>query len=360
MTQPPLLSLGLFALPLLAQGPGGPGNPPPVNARTVTNYAVFATDGTNASFRGLPANAPVGPGINLNAFVGGGPNVPPAAVARTSVMPVATMQGAGLRIVETARIHGTDPNANYACGTSRDAPNTTAPVQGSHTVGVHYAVPANATGTVSINWMGQASGGATSTGAVDVDGDGVADWTGTAGTNNQTTLPVTAGQNGVLLAITTNGGATVTGVGDAGYNTTLVVTFRPTGGGPGTVTVTWTSYGPQCLGSLTGTDSQQNGVLTLNLALAGAPANGFGILVGGVPATTPVPLPFGTCQLLVDPNGAGGGLRSFLTDASGAAAFVYRLRAVAFTMDFQAITFGFDVNNNSVLGSSNALNMTAQ
>lgn len=356
-----LLSLSLtLASSLFAQGPGGPGNPPPINGRTATDYAVFAVDGTAVGFQSVASQTAIPPGINVHAVIGGGPNLPPALGAHTSVMPMATPMGAGLRVNESGRIRGTDPNANYAIGTSQDAPNTTAPVQGRHAVALHFAVAQGGTGTVSIGWMGNASTGASALGAVDVDGDGTPDWTGTAGTNNQTNLPVTAGANGITLVIFTNASATVAGVGNAGYDSSLTVLFRPTGGGTNPVTVTWTANGPQCLGSLTGTDSQANGVLTLNLAVAGAPANGFGILVGGLPAATPVPLPFGTCQLLVDPAGPGGGLRSFVTDANGGAAFVYRLRAIAFQIDFQAVTFGFGPNNTSLLGSTNALNMTAQ
>lgn len=354
------ISLALAASSLLAQGPGGPGNPPPIHGRTATDFAVFANDGTAVAFQSVANQTAIPPGVSVHAALGGGPNVPPALGARSSVMPVWATMGAGLRVVESGRIHGTNATANYSVGTSHDAPNTPAPVQGSHAVQVHFPVAQGGTGTVSIAWMGNASPGASATGAVDVDGDGTADWTGTAGTNNQTSLPVTAGANGVTLAIVTNAGANVAGVGNAGYDSSLTVLFRPTGGGTNPVTVTWTASGPQCLGALTGTDSQANGVLTLNLAVAGAAANGMGILVGGVPATTPVNLPFGTCQLLIDPNGMGGGMRSFVTDATGGATFVYRLRAMPFHIDFQAVTFGFGPNNTSVLGSTNALNMTAQ
>jgi hypothetical protein len=356
-----LLSLSLtLASSLFAQGPGGPGNPPPINGRTATDFAVFAQDGTTVAFDAVASQTAIPPGIGIHAVLGGGPNLPPALGAHSSVMPMAATMGAGLRVVESGRIHGTDPNANYAIGTSQDAPNTTAPVQGRHAVALHFAVAQGGTGVVSIGWTGNASPGASALGAVDVDGDGVPDWTGAAGTNNQTNLPVTAGANGITLAIATNAGATVAGVGNAGYDCSLTVLFRPTGGGTNPVTVTWTATGPQCLGSLSGTDTQANGVLTLNLAVAGAPANGFGILLGGAPATSPVPLPFGACQLLIDPAGRGGGMRSFVTDANGAATFVYRVRAIAFTIDFQAVTFGFGPNNTSLLGSTNALNMTAQ
>jgi hypothetical protein len=327
-------------------------------ANTVTDYAVFATDGTQTGFQSVAGNTSIGSGLAIHAVVGGGPRTRPDALAHTSVVPVTSTMGAGLRVVETGRVHGTAAATNYAAGTSSDPPASPSPTQGAHTVAMHFAVNAGVTGSVSIAWTGQASAGASASAAVDVDGDGVPDWTGTAGTSNQTTLPVTAGSNGVVIAITTAGSAVVTGPGEAGYDSALSVLFRPTGGG-GTVTVTWTANGPQCLGSLTGTDSLANRMLTLTLAVAGAPPNGFGIMAVGGTAATPVNLPFGTCQLLVDPNSAGGGLRSFLTDASGAATLDFRVRAAPFTTNFQAITFGF-VGTNGVLGSTNALNMTAQ
>jgi hypothetical protein len=241
-----------------------------------------------------------------------------------------------------------------SAGTSADAPGTASPTQGAHSVALHFAVPSGTAGTVAISWSGQQSAGASVTGAVDVDGDGIPDWTGQGGTPSHTTLNVTAGANGVTLTVTTNGSAAVTGPGREHYAASLLVSFRP--GSTSPLTFTWTPSGPQCLGSLTGTQTVGTfGDVALHLAVAGGAANGIGVLLSGTAASSPINLPSGTCQLLVDPNGAGFGV--FLTDASGNGAVTLHTRARPMTVDFQALTLGF---TGGALGTTDMQNLTVQ
>lgn len=328
-------------------------------AATATDYGVFASNGTTTNYDAKATGTAIGRGLGVRAAAGGGPMTRPDAHASTFVGPAASFTGGvGLRIVEAGAAHGASPTSTSAAGTA-DAPSGTAsPAQASHDVSITYAVTAGTAGTVSIQWQARASGGASATAAVDVDGDGVADWSGTAAASAQTTLPVTAGANGVTLAIETGGSAAVTGVGDAGYHSSLTVLFRP-GGGTGGLSCTWTPSGAQCLGALAGSDSQQRGYLDLTLAVTGAARTGFGILVVGTAAAAPTPLPLGSCQLLVDP-GTNGGLRAFATDGNGDATLRFRVRAVPFQFDFQALSFGLDPSGAGVLGSSNALNLVCQ
>jgi hypothetical protein len=325
-------------------------------ASTASNFGVLATDGTNTGFHSQASGTPVGRGLSVHAAVASAPRTLPVASAESTVAGAAFHlpgSNAGLVVSEHGGVNNTG-TGTLSAGTSADAPGTASPTQGAHSVALNFAVANGTAGTVEITWNGQQSAGASVTGAVDVDGDGVPDWTGQGGTPNHTSLNVTAGANGVTITITTNGSASVTGPGREHYSATLLVSFRT--GSTTPLTFTWTSSGPQCLGSLTGTQTVGTfGEVALHLAVAGGAANGIGVLLTGTAAASPISLPSGTCQLLVDPNGAGLGI--LLTDASGNGAVTLHTRAHAMTADFQALTLGF---TGGALGTTDMLNLTVQ
>lgn len=344
----PIVLLGALAAPAaLAQSP--------IRAETATDYAVFATDGTDTAFDAEAIATPILRGLHVRASVGGGRMSPPTAWASTQVSPFSPRPGElGLRIVEAGGVASADPQASHAAGTSADAPNTSAPTQGAHSIALGFAVPPGRQGTVTIAWDGQASPGARLGAAVDVDGDGTADWTGAAGSRDLQRIPVTAGPNGVELTITTDGSAAVAGLGRAGYHGGLSVTFIGGGGGP---SCTWTSSGRQCLGALTGTDSVTSRGITLTLDVAGAAQNGLGVLVVGDLASTPFDLPRSNCQLLVDPTPTRL-LHAFVTDATGAARMVFRIPVRPVTTNFQAVTI--ELANSGAIGSTDVLGLVCQ
>ena len=322
-------------------------------AATYTDYGVFASNGTATNHDVRPTQTAVGRGLAVRAAVGGGTTTRPDALATTTVAPVLTTTGYGIRISESGSVASTLAGATLAAGSSSTPANTT-PVVGRHGIEVRYPVAQGSAAQVVIAWGGRATAGATAGASVDVDGDGTADWSGVAGTSATVSLPVTAGANGIAVRILSGGSAALNGIGAENYSTNLTVSVRPAQTG---VTVTWASSGPQCLGALAGSDSQANGMLTLTLGVTGAARTGFGVLVLGAPAATPTALPFGSCQLLVDTS---SGLASFTTDTAGDATVTLRARAVAFTMSFQAVTFGFDATGGSVLGSTNVQGLTCQ
>ena len=346
MIRIPLLAVALLAPFAMAQG----------GASTATNFGVLADDGTTTNLGSVAQGTAVGRGLGVHAAVGASmPRTMPVAFASSFVGPAFSFAGHGLLIHEEADVHNAAATGTLSAGTSADAPGTAAPTQAAHGISATFPVASGTQAVVSIAWDGRQSAGANVSAAIDVDGDGNPDWTGQGGTPARTQLTVTAGANGITLAITTNGSASVTGTGRAGYGASLLVEVRP-GGTSGPFTFTWTAHGPQCLGSLAGSETLgANGGVRFDFAIAGAASSGIGILFAGNAAATPINLPSGSCQLLVDPSGAG--LALFLTDANGNGSATLRSRARAMVVEYQAMTFGFASN---ALGTTNAVNLTVQ
>lgn len=344
-----LLSV-LAVTPLVAQG--GP------TASTSTDYGVLASDGTTTNLDSEAQNTAVGRGLSVRAAVGAA-NTRPSAFAATLVTPATAgrpgMPGAGigLRVLESGAIRTTDPSASLSCGTSNSAPSAPNPAQSAHGVSINFPVVANRTGHVLVIWEARQSAGATVAGSIDLDGDGNADWSGTGAANDRQSFPVTAGANGVTVAITTNGSASLTGAGNAGYHGGLTVLFQPS---PGSLTCTWTAFGRQCVGSLAGSDQTTPRGLALTIDVRGATANTHGVLIVGTQAANPTPLPGNLCDLLVDrqrSHFAGG----FRTDANGDATLRMLVPARAFTIDMQALTMD---RVAQAIGSTNGLNLVCR
>ena len=348
-TQSLFLVAALIA-PLAAQS--GPG------ASTSTDYGVLAGDGASTTLDSEAVNTAIGRGLSVRAAIGAA-NTRPGAVAGTLVAPAGVgrpgMPGAGrgLRVQEHGAIETTDPNATLSCGTSASAPGAATPTQGAHSVAMHFAVAANTGGNVLIAWEARESAGASIAGSVDVDGDGTADWTGTGAANDRQSVPVTAGAQGITITITTNGSASVTGAGRAAYQAALSVVFVPS---PAGLSCTWTSFGPQCVGSLAGADAAHPRGIALTLDVRGATPSTHGFLVVGTQAASPSPLPGNLCNLLVDrqrSHFAGG----FRTDANGDATLQLVVPARAFTIDMQALSFD---RAQQAIGSTNGLNLVCR
>lgn len=345
------LILTLFsAAPLFAQGGV-------ISASTATDYAVLAGDGTSSGFDSVAVNTPLGPGLAVHAGVGGSASSS-GAMAATAVMRGApagsNFPNTGLTIHETGRAVSTDPNASLSAGTSGDAPGMPSPVQGSHAIALDYAVPANATGHVLVQWMARASTAGSLTASVDADGDGNAEWTGTAAAPDRRSIAVTAGATGIHIVISTSGQVALSGSGNEGYDGVLSVAFVPATGG---LTCTWTSFGPSCVGTLQGSDVPGATGIRLTLAVGGATPSTVGVLVLGTAATTPTPLPGGVCDLLIDRGGRPIFTTGFHTDAQGAATILFQIPARALSIDMQALTF--DRANQSI-GSTNGLGLVCR
>lgn len=323
-------------------------------AATSGPWGVFAKNGATTTYDTKAAQTQVGRGLTVRAAVGGAATTRPDGLATSTVQPVLTTTGTAFRFTEAGSVNGTVAGTTLSVGSSSSAVGSQNPAAGAHGVAIRQAVPQGSPASVVISWAGRASAGATLGASIDVDGDGTPDWNTTSGASQTVTLPVTAGANGITINVLTGGSASLTGIGTESYSSNLTVSLRAAQPG---VSCTWASSGPQCLGALTGTDSQASGMLTLTLGVTGAARTGFGVMVLGQPAATPTALPFGSCQLLLDTT---GGLSSFTTDASGDATVTLRARAVAFTMGFQAVTFGFDALGQSVLGSTNVQGLTCQ
>jgi hypothetical protein len=340
----------ILALPLAAQTP-------PVTGSTATDYGALATVNTTTDFHSIAANTAIARALTVGAHAGGptGPNLPgPFARAESSAaLAGLSLLGPGAMIHEAGFAAGIAATDAASCGTSGDNQGNPSPARGPHGVTISFAAAANSTGTVILVWRAFASTGASATVDVDVDGDHVVDFHGVAGTPAQQQFPVTAGANGVVVAITTQGAADVTGIGHAGYDASLGVYFHATVPPP---VVTFTAFGPSCTGTLSGQTATTPRGPAIQLDVAGGPANGFGVLVAGAVLATPINLPNSQCQLLV-----GRHLVSFLRfDGSGAAS--ERLRTpvrVPFDLDFQVVTVDHS-GPTAALGSTNGLHVHGQ
>ncbi|MDA0934714.1 MAG: hypothetical protein O3C51_14780 [Planctomycetota bacterium] len=342
-----LLGLQLTISALCAQG----------GAATQTDFAAFAADGTNTAFDSQAAGTAIGRGLSVQAEIQTNPRTPPQAWATTFVTPLTLRAGSvGLQLREIGGARGDGTRAQITAGTSADAPGTTRPTQGAHAVSFVVPAAAGSTGTVQINWGGQASAGAALAASVDADGDGRPDWRGVAGTPDSQQIAVTAGPRGVRVVLATNGSATASGTNRAVYQGGLSVVFTPDGTGGG-LSCTWTSTSRPCGASLAGSDNATGRLLALTLDVTGASPQGLGLLVVGAPAARPTPLPGSTCSLVLD-LAAAQGLFPFITDAQGDASLTFRVPPRPLTTDFQAVVLG--LGRGATLSATNGLNLVCQ
>lgn len=351
-----LVPLGLV-LPVLAQTP-------PVTVTTATDFGVLATANSQSSFHSVAVNTALPPAFFVGARVGGGNGPGPmsrlaAAEAHTSVVLLTgprpgNQPGLGVHIEEAGMAVGLTATDAALSGSSADAPTATAPTRAAHGLTVAFAAAANATGTVVLNWRGDATANASATVDVDVDGDNVIDFHGVAnGTPVQQQFPVTAGANGVVVSVTTTAAADVQGVGNEHYRAGLSVHFAGTVTQP---TVTFTPFGPSCDGTLSGQMVPTPRGNAVQLDVRGATAGSLAFLVVGAPLATPLNLPGSQCQLLVQP-----GFHGFtLLDANGDGSRVLGVPGrPPITVDFQMLTL--DLSGSTLaLGTTNGLNLQIQ
>lgn len=199
-----------------------------------------------------------------------------------------------------------------------------------------------------------ASPGAAAGVSIDVDGDGVADFSARAnGTAVSQQLPVTAGRNGVTIDITTLGRADVTGIGRERYEASLTVAFAPT---PQPPTCTFTAFGPQCDGALAGSLATTPRGEAIQLDVTGATAGAMGVLVIGPLARTPQPLPGTNCELLLQPANS----QLFWLDRNGDGQQLIPLpRRMPIDINFQVVTV-ITTGSARVRGSTNGVNLVCR
>ena len=130
-----------------------------------------------------------------------------------------------------------------------------------------------------------------------------------------------------------------------------------TGPSPAT-SATFTNFGPSCGADLNGHVST---TIHIGFAVTNAAPASFGVIVAGQPAATPVPLPVGTCDLLLDQRRFLGAL-SFVTDAAGAARVALpRVPPAGLNVSFQAILITPDrTTHTRTLSSSNGTTLVTQ
>jgi hypothetical protein len=127
---------------------------------------------------------------------------------------------------------------------------------------------------------------------------------------------------------------------------------------PPATSATFTNFGASCGADLNGHVST---TIHIGFAVTNAAPASFGVIVAGQPAATPVPLPIGTCDLLLDHRRILGAL-SFVTDAAGAARVVLpNVPPAGLDISFQAILITPDrATRTRTLSSSNGTELVTQ
>jgi hypothetical protein len=310
---------------------------------TDTNYAVFATDGVTTAFDGVAAGTAVVDELEVSARVR---QTTQSSHHRRTLASASTDVEVGCRgveIDEEGSVNTRGATGKFSAGTSADAPGTTLPTQGAHSIHLVIAAAAGTAGEVTIDWEAEQTTGATVTSSVDVNDDGVADFTGVGNVDQRVTIPVTAGTKGFMIHITTSGSASINGIGSESYEASLEIEVE-------TSRFSFSPLGTECLGELTGSSTDDSSNARVNFTITGAAANGFAILAAGAPAAAPLPLPAGTCTMLVEPGTAT--LQVFLTDATGNATAQMRTRLRNTSIDVQVLTLGFVAG---AIGTTNGL-----
>lgn len=325
---------------------------------TSTDFAVLANLGSAGDFDSVAAGTVLNRGLLVSAHTGAGRRGDSAHASSFVTFASRAGRGDGVHVVETGAVRNADPMQGASGGTSADAPGATSPTQAAHEISVNYPnIGMGNTAVVTIEWRGDASMGASASADVDIDGDGAADFSATAnGMRASALLQVTAGASGVTIDITTNASVAVTAAGNERYHAALSV-YVIEGALP--TSCTFTSFGTACGATLTGTVGMN---LDLSLAVTAAPASSFGFLLVGDKLATPMPLPIGTCSLLVDSMRSRHIGMPFRTDATGAATVSLRTPTTALTTSFQALLPSFNRMTTPVfsLDASNGTELVCQ
>ena len=121
---------------------------------------------------------------------------------------------------------------------------------------------------------------------------------------------------------------------------------------------TFTNFGPACGADLNG---HVSATIPVGFAVTNAAPASFGVIVAGQQAAAPIPLPIGTCDLLIDHRRLIGTM-VFITDAAGAARVLLpRVPPAGLDVSFQAIVITPDrANNTRTLASSNGTELVTQ
>ncbi len=265
--------------------------------RTLTNYGAFAKVAERTALDSLPQDTQIRNGLEVRARLEYHCRSA-AASTRVTRKEDRRFGGHGVSIHEHANLQG---GGRRSCaGTSASAPRSRDPQLDPHALELTYPVDPGSTGTVRIAFSGRATRGSSGSASIDVDGDGRPDFTAEVNTGPSTLdIPVTAGPNGVVITIITDGQA-LAGCRSAEYDFRVCVLFKPDSGHD----CRFTPFGESCglrLGARLIDVRGPEHVVRMNVS-RGAPG-AAGIILIGDQLATPIPLPTGSCNLLVDPDG---------------------------------------------------------
>ncbi|MCC6669441.1 MAG: hypothetical protein IT458_00150 [Planctomycetes bacterium] len=323
---PVSVALAALSLPLVAQ------MGPQYEIRTRTDYGVFSQVGTNVVVDGIPADTVVTRGVQIASRQNG-------THARTHATFGVERGVATLMLHEGGNAVSTPQSGPALAGTidEKDA-------SAAHSLMFRVSGQRLQNGVVRVTFQGHASDGAFARAAVDLDGDGRPEFAAEAPTRTPVVreFRVTPGPRGYAFTVTTHASAGVRDRGQAGYESSLSVSFQERGGGGGG-SVTFTPYGRECGARLQGAEGRMGGVV---LTLDNAVANSFGLFAIG---REQADISLGTCKLLVQP----ALVIALQTDATGKAVTSLRgpgsgamtLYAQGIVLDLGQRAFELDASN---------------
>lgn len=305
---------------------------PTLQVLTGSDYSMVADNGGGEVIDGKTANTVLTFPFQLVAEA-----LPGAASRHRSELVTSSRYGRGLRIREWGSARSTSETGGALAGTLDEVePTHLEP----HSLIMAITGTTKPTGVVTIVWGAHATASNSfATTSIDLNGDLTPEFEGAPGCGETVkSFPVTATSAGYFFTIETNAGTDVEGIGAGSFGLELTVYFREGSSG-----VTFTPYGPQCAGALTGSTTTSGGGQQVRLAVTGAAHDALGVLVVG---NTEASQSLGVCDLLVAPNvlapfridGAGAG--SLRLPVPGSGTFSLRTQVVTLSVASSGLKIG--------------------
>lgn len=269
---------------LLAPALSAQGSFPELRAHT--NVGTFAGDGQSTVLQSAKAGTVIKDRLELSASISRTLN----AISQIQITTGGNV--VAVTMIDVGVATSSSPQGRAAVGTTQST-DPKHVVQGPHSFLLRIPATQGACGKVFVRYSGLADGNGRGIASIDVGNDGKVEFHQRAGKEVNREFASTAGAHGVEILITSDGAASVEGVGKSSYRTSLVLRYMPLPG------CTFRSYGGTCGAVLTARTIPTPGGPILFLELKNAPKSSPVGLVFGTRAVREK-LPGTDCLLLAN------------------------------------------------------------